>query len=203
MNRHRYGLAHGLPLDIFQFLSGYKQPGISPRQKSTKALIVANELLLRVESRAMVDLFFFQNITAICPHLNNSLMTPLSSRTFCRLRHFDRGEQPCSDCLGLKKCKWCETEYEIELEQSQWGTTLVITAWKNLGPCSSPSDPKLRSQAVFPGTPWLDEDVPPRATRGSLRSAFSAVEKTPWYIRFDMDKSEVCQFYDGYRLIEP
>ena len=146
MNGHRYGLSHGIPLEVLS--RNYKETiDGSTLHTSILARIVADELLLRVRYRFVslserelkaVRMHFFD----VCPHLSayheGNALTRLVR---CRLSHEDT-RHFCSSCCVQRDCSCCATSFSLELEDSSDGGVLfIVTVWKNLGFGRTPFDP--------------------------------------------------------------
>ncbi|KAI9880202.1 MAG: hypothetical protein M1830_004788 [Pleopsidium flavum] len=147
MNAQRSGPSHGIPLDALRHVWSRKNSNLKvwlePR-------IVADELLLRARSRVLMHFerefkHVKKYILKICPHLtahdDDNLLAHLIT---CRLSHLDN--RPCLFCDGLRQCRSCPTEFQVEIEDlGEAGVAVLVTAWNNLGSGRSPSDPKWRA----------------------------------------------------------
>ena len=179
MNRYLLGSEHGEPLDIFS------EPSPSPFHRtycpspkrwgriSTEACIVANELYVRCQHRFEIPSsknFEYIPRHDICPHIKSldpeHLMAPIIK---CLLSH--RNTASCENCKGLRQCRSCTTEFEIQI--SPLGPTdhvLETTYWKNFGAGRSPDDPKW-TQHEFRLSPDLQAA---KFSPGSVRTAFES-----------------------------
>ena len=89
----------------------------------------------------------------------------------CKMEHVSKNQSPCPECTGLKQCRYCPTELQIDFEvfESRW-IALVVTKWLPLGTGMSPPDRKWHChlrRAIF--YPPLE---PFTFIAGSIQSAF-------------------------------
>lgn len=145
LNCHLFGSEHGERLDIFSksFHKGSIQDGWG--YVSTEARIVANELYMRCKHRIEIlsskDFGYIERY-AICPHICSldpeNLMAPIIK---CLLSH--RNTASCEKCIGLRQCRSCTTEFEIQISRFKaTGHVLETTYWKKFGARRSADDPK-------------------------------------------------------------
>jgi hypothetical protein len=98
-------------------------------------------------------------------HRSQDVSTGFGGLLTCKLRHY---KQPhCGHCSGLKQCRYCPTEYEIDTMDMQGKFTIVVTAWQDLGSGLTPRDPMVISHFSFK---TLDEGM--RFKAGSVKPAF-------------------------------
>ncbi|KAF7504095.1 hypothetical protein GJ744_002860 [Endocarpon pusillum] len=151
MNQHRLERPYTNHLETisFNFSNTYKGYTL---QAALRYEIVAGQLLLRF-SQELGLLIPTNNrsiqvlLRYICPHLQWLDGDPSLRDTIkCRLSHFSNST--CSGCSMLKCCRECSTWFLVaarELDSSK--TELLIEAWKYLGGCEKPYDPKWHKQA--------------------------------------------------------
>lgn len=180
MNRHRFGLSHGMSLDHMHLPPSQSMlhGGYHP---SSEARIVADELILRLKygvlmQRSSTSAYFnFQKMWMLCPHINTfhgDRKRQMMDLIECQLRHRDTG--PCENCSGLWQCHACPTEYEIKVcRAGAAGHILEATTWRNLGSGRTHNDPKWQQQLGH------DDNNPYRwrafaFNPGSIRSAFES-----------------------------
>jgi len=151
MNAHRYGPKHGILLDALSHVWRYSH-GESTTQVFISARIAFDELILRVRFRIpMVFNKLLEDIrwndVEICPHLCATAHNArLQNLLICNLSHGSNSK--CSSCTIPKHCHWCATEYLLETHSFRdKGLVVVVTAWKNLGMCRTPLDPKWQGHA--------------------------------------------------------
>ncbi len=173
MNQYRFGRPYTNHLEnlSFNFSNIYKDCTL---QGALRCEIVAGQLLLRfsqkLEFPVPTNIRSIQTLLReICPHLHWFGGDPnfLSDAIKCRLSHVSNSS--CSGCSMLKCCRKCSTWFLVgarELEGSK--TELLIEAWKYLGSCETPYDPKWRKQAE----PWCSEPIlnPPITTAAQWAS---------------------------------
>ena len=151
MNQYRFGRPYTGYLETltFNFSRSYKDCTL---QGDLRCEIVAGQLLLRFSQK--LGLLIPTNIRSIqalvrqiCPHLRWLGGDPtLLDTAKCRLSHLSNSS--CSGCSMLKCCRECSTWFLVgarELDGSK--TELLIEAWKYLGSCETPYDPRWRKQA--------------------------------------------------------
>ncbi len=197
MNAHRFGPRHGIPLDVLfhVYTTSRKDDAL---QVWLKPRIVADELLLRAQSRVLLRYDRdFKHVKAyvlkICPHLsahrNDNLLLHLIA---CRLSHLDN--RPCLYCGGLKQCRYCPTEFQVEIEDfGEAGVAILVTVWNNLGCGRSPSDPKWRAH-VHDYHNNLITAMPFQYEPGSIQTAFEQKEDVT---------SGFCYYKEALRISSP
>ena len=144
MNRHLFGSEHGEGLDIFSEPSRKDSFQGGWGRISTEACIVANDLYVRCQYRVAIPSEDFRYIrpVVICPHISwldpENSMAPIIKCLFSH-RITASGEK----CKGLRQCRSCITEFEIQISQFKATShVLEITFWKNLGAGRNPDDLK-------------------------------------------------------------
>lgn len=182
MNRHRFGLNHGMSLDHMHIPTSKSMlhGGYYP---SSDARIVADELILRfkygvlVQSSSISAYLNDHKFWILCPHINTfygNQKRQMIDLIECQLQHRDTG--PCENCSGLRQCHACPTEYEIKVYRAgATGHVLEVTTWRSLGSGRTPNDPKWQQQLEH------DKNTPYRSCAfafkpGSIRSAFESQE---------------------------
>ena len=177
MKQHRLGLDSGPHVDHLSNTKTYYM-GRCTYQASIKARIVFDNFLLRIQDRVLIPpgqvlgepsaLF-----TDLCPHLKSFG----SGDGRCRLRHI-HDQQRCSRCSGLKQCRYCPTEFQIDHKNfGKRGIVVYITRWMDFGAGLTAFDPKWQShvKAKISGTRKYKEfEFAP----GSIRSAFELQERS-------------------------
>lgn len=151
MNQYRSGRSYTKHLEALSFKFSRISRN-STLEGSIWGEIVAGQLLLRFTQRfCMLPEHSIRDIQtglhSICPHLewlgkDKALWETIK----CGLSHANKS--PCTGCGMLKSCRECSTWFLTgvrELEGSK--TELLIEAWKYLGSCETPFDPKWRKHA--------------------------------------------------------
>lgn len=142
-------------------------------QVFVSARIAFDELILRVRFR--IPMIFNKRLedirwddVEVCPHLIATAHNArLQNLLLCNLSHIDSSKCPC--CTIPKHCHWCATEYLLEAHSfKDLGHVVVVTAWKNLGTCRTPFDPKWQEHA---GSTLLPTDDTQNELKG-IRDSF-------------------------------
>jgi hypothetical protein len=115
----------------------------------------------------------------LCPHLTSTGYTKYPGRLdrllLCRATHPHCCE--CGVCCGVKACKDCPTEFQIDtkLLPEEDKMALVITTWRDFGKAQSPFEPEWEHQTHE----MLNKVHPcPRFYLGEIKAS---------YERFDFD----------------
>ena len=174
MNRHHFGSEHGEPLDIFSKLSHKDSSQDCWWKIFAEAAIVANEFYVRFQYRVAIPSskdFGCIELYAICPHIHSlDSKNPMAPIIKCLLNH--RNTASCEKCKGLRQCRFCTTEFEVQISQCRaTGHVLEITSWKNFGAGRSPDDPKWAQHVRSPRIPCLHAA---KFSPGSIKSAFES-----------------------------
>lgn len=175
MKQHRLGLNSNPHVDHLSTTKTYYM-GRYTYQASIKARIVFDNFLLRIQDRVLIPpgqvleepsaLF-----TDLCPHLKSFG----SGDCRCRLRHL-HDQQPCSGCNGLKQCRYCPTEFQIDHKNfGKRGIVVYITRWMDFGAGLTASDPKWQSH-VKGNLPGMGKYKEMEFAPGSIQSAFELQE---------------------------
>ena len=139
-----YAVVHMYPLG--------KEHPTSVMNASARPCIVDGEMLFRIQCRVFVHAGapFPDLVTwSACAHQGLYVrddhvgLTPLAEMLTCRIGHLATSEGACARCEGLRQCRACDTEYRMD--HKVWpgeGTSLVVTAWLNVGSGRSLADPK-------------------------------------------------------------
>lgn len=154
MNRHFYGLDHGLPLHKIESScrDGFREYKNSGRE-SLKARIIDDRLLLLTTwtmtgrdarlLRAYIDSLGIRLCRHMAIHANNHIPKQLPELDIQRAipGYF----APCSASLG--SCPVCLTDYDIDIHWNQKKKRFFILTYcyRDLGQCRSPSDWSWRS----------------------------------------------------------
>lgn len=180
MKQHRLGLNSGLHLDYLSTLETDNWSLPYTHQKSMKARIVSNSFLVRIQDRLLIPaeevvktipIYYLR----LCRHLSSfSKDDRLSKLLRCRLDH-SHDQHPCSTCNGLKQCRYCPTEFQIDHKSfGKQGMVIFITRWLNFGAGLTPSDPNWKSHAFdVRGTGVYQNH---EFDEGSIQSAFELKE---------------------------
>jgi len=175
MSAYRYGPAHGILLDAFSHVWRHSQDEFT-MQVFVSAQIAFHELILRVRFRIpMISNKSLRDIrwddVEICPHLIATAHNArLQNLLLCNLSHGNNSKCPC--CTIPKRCLWCATEYLLETHSfKDLGLIVVVTAWKNMGSCRTPFDPKWQEHA---GGTLLPRDNTQDESKG-IRDLFEMV----------------------------
>jgi hypothetical protein len=151
MNEHRLGRSYTRNLEALSF-NFFRTRHDSDLEGTIWGEIEAGQLLLRFNQRLRLLAsgnikLIHRRLRPICPHLewghgDKTLWEAIN----CRLSHANN--LPCAECRMPKCCRECSTWFYAgvrELEDSE--TEFRIEAWKFLGACETPYDPKWRRQA--------------------------------------------------------
>lgn len=180
MKQHRLGLnsSRHVHHQSNTVTHGWRQP--YAYQISMKARIVSNNFLVRAQDWLLIPTgevvkslpSYFTNI---CPHLTSLWRNDsLSKMLLCRLGHL-HDHHTCPKCSGLKQCRYCPTEYQIDHKSfGKQGIVIFITRWLDLGAGSTHLDPKWQIH-VWKAAPTGSPDVFVFAA-GSIQSAFELQE---------------------------
>lgn len=137
------------------------------------ARIAFDELILQVRFR--IPMIFNKRLedirwdeVEVCPRLIATAHNArLQNLLLCNLSHKSSSKCPC--CTIPKRCHWCATEYLLEAHSfKDLGLVVVVTAWKNLGTCRTPFDPKWQEHA---GSTLLPTDDTQNELKG-IRDSF-------------------------------
>jgi hypothetical protein len=135
--------------------------------------IFAGELLIRFTQRLRLLVpgnteLMRQHLRPICPHLEWFCRDQRLWETIdCQLTHANNS--PCAACGMRKSRRECSTCFQVSIRELDDSKTEVrVEAWKYLGPCETPYDPKWRNQAEprctkplgtsITATQWASED---------------------------------------------
>ena len=114
--------------------------------------IVAGELVVRFDQRLRLLVpsnieLVRRRLRPVCLHLDWLCGDQTLWETIdCGLSH--ARNSPCTECSMRKPCRECSTWLQVgvqKLKESE--TELQVKAWKYLGTCETPYDPKWRKQA--------------------------------------------------------
>jgi hypothetical protein len=170
MKLHKLGATNTTWLNCLCFSNWY----FNQTYHDCYARIVDGNLLVKVEYRMLLHhgQSFRQarhNLPHLCPHFRRYYEDVYSCQFQYRVCH------GCAECVGLTRCRVCGTEITVANSSSDWmpnGRAIHVTAWKNLGPCDTPVDPRWRTQVKSPYTILLTERPVLLWRRGSIRKAF-------------------------------
>ena len=144
MNRHLLGPEHGEGLAFFSTSACRDSFRDGRCSASTEAVIVANELYMRCQTRTAIPNskdFKYIQWQSICPHITIYNPRPMKPIIKCLLSHRNTGS--CEKCQALRQCRYCNTEFKIQISRfGSDGHILEITYWKNFGAGRSDGDPK-------------------------------------------------------------
>ena len=153
MRAYRYGPQYGIPLGALTHISTQsRQRSASQVFVSARIAPASGELILRIRYRILMqsemhlkDLQWYR--VYICPHLIGVRHhSRLSALLRCKMSHVN--DRKCPVCSVLIQCHHCATECLVETEDfGDLGLIVMITAWKNLGSCKTPTDRMWRDQA--------------------------------------------------------
>lgn len=178
MNRHRFGVRHGVSLDVFNQTRD-AWAGAYRGRLSTDARIVADELYLRWKYRLVVPIpnGIIRPVPFLdfCLHTSPDLDDEAKRVRDCILALRDRRVRSEDRKILIGHCNYCLTEYEICISSAgaMDGVLMEYTTWKNIGAGRDPEDPKWTMHTVH-GMSVEQLDLSP----GSIRSAFEAHEQT-------------------------
>lgn len=178
MKRHRLGLdisAHLHRLSITE--TGYRQK--HNYQFSMEARVISGELLVRAQHWMLIPAGHNIEMPRIdfaylCPHLESPVKEDYLWKLLrCTMDHLNSKEDSCPTCTGLKQCRFCLTEFQIDVKDfGTQGTAIVITRWLDLGIGETPTDPKWLSHFRYCGRGKKPEEWRFEFGAGSIKSAF-------------------------------
>ena len=183
MKRHRLGLDNNAHLQRLSMTETFYRPTHN-YQVSMEVRVESDELLVRAQHRLLIPTGHPIQMPKVgfahlCRHLQSPIRKDyLWKLLHCRMDHLNNEEHPCSRCTGLKQCRSCPTEFQIDVKdfQSQ-GIAIVITRWLDLGRGESPVDPKWGSHLWYSGKGLSPYEGRFEFAAGSLRSAFERQEQ--------------------------
>jgi hypothetical protein len=193
MKQHRLGLGAKDYLDqlaatLTEVRKGYTYHSV------TAARIVSSNLLVRTRHLFLfprsVQCFPRDKGTAICAHLVYDPKRPyccpdrLGALLQCRMRHWEDAKAcPLDICVGMKKCFYCHTEIEIDVNQSDSGVAVVVTAWREFGSGLAAEEIGLRSKwrnhSGLSVNLFDRQRQEAKFTAGSIRSRFERAKRSP------------------------
>jgi len=179
---------HRLGQDVSGYLGALsfaENDTLGPRTlKVFEARVISDEVIVRVQhwlfvaygqpvilpTKGLRRLPFGQ----VCGHLSPRIIQRFSHDLVrvlqCQIQHIDAQEPQCSECTGLRQCRFCPTEVRSDLKVFEGqGTALVITKWALCGAGLTPDDPKWRSHLRFK---YYDRVTPYDFKLGSISTAF-------------------------------
>ena len=152
--KHRLGLDVKADLSALAFKYFYRDHSYG--HSECEGHILDGEIVIRYHYQLFVsagDQFSDVRTWDPCPHQSfigyrkctstSSWVDPLAAMLNCRLHHLDDHQKKCEFCMGLKRCRFCDTEFRID--HKQWegkGLSMSFTAWVNFGCPRRPTDPK-------------------------------------------------------------
>lgn len=181
MKQHRLGLNSSIHVDHQSHTETYESGSPYGHQVSFNARIVSNTFLVRAQDRLLIPADEVVpslpiEFLAICPHLPDMWLyhDELSEALRCRLSHL-HDQHPCAKCDGLKQCRYCPTEYQIDQKSfGKRGNVIFITRWLDLGAGSTHLDPKWRSHVWEAASVGTDKAF--EFAAGSIRAVFELQE---------------------------
>lgn len=173
MKYHRLGLDNKVILSQLSRTVTKYYDGTS-HQQSLSSRIISNTFYLRTQHWLLLPpnlppelpkSYYFWNL---CWHMRtfHNSRSYLEEFLQCRLSHYEDGRL-CPTCSGLKQCKECLTEFQIDVKDLQnRGSAIVITEWQDFGEVLTPFDPKWRCH--FTNYPYVRTYFTP----GSIKDIF-------------------------------
>lgn len=173
MNRHRYGLGHGVPVENFYHPWTAKR-GRQSLDKSyfMRARIVNNELILCYQRRFRLlknsgrhPINLVQDRFGDVPLLPN-WPSSIERELFNRLLHYVYPNTRS----GFEGCRDSATEFHVEMfdEAGSPFRDVIVSVWKNLGSGKAPPDSTWEVHSSSTGSTDF--------VRGSIRAAFESKE---------------------------
>ncbi|TAQ89620.1 hypothetical protein B7494_g2052 [Chlorociboria aeruginascens] len=113
----------------------------------------------------------------VCCHLQNwqDGRKCLTKYMRCRLNHIGEENGACKLCMGLKQCRKCLTEYQVDILSParvvDRACTILITVWQRFGEVRSPLDPEWQRHFAK----LADDQL--KFERGSIKEAFADVRE--------------------------
>ncbi len=185
MKHHLLGEDHGLPVSTLSYAEVHhaskRYRSCSNYQFTLQAKIVAGEVLVGTTyqfarpSRYTLHVFspcahlkFFADCFRSSSRLDNG--TPATSAA-CGLIHIKSWGSQCSPSyVGLRRCRFCATEYDISEDPEESGANIWIQVWQNLGSGYSPAEPKWAYATQLSHD--RDNKEPLKFELGSIRTAY-------------------------------
>lgn len=184
MKHHLLGEDHGLPVSTLSYAENHhasKRYRSCPSYQFTmQAKIVAGEVLVRttyqlaLPSRDAVHMFspcahlnFYTDCFRSSSRLDKGMLSTFPACGF----HMKTWGSPCSPSyIGLRRCQYCATEYDISDDPVEGRASIRIQVWQNLGSGHSPAEPKW---ACATQSSWkLHNKEPLKLGLGSIRTAY-------------------------------
>lgn len=174
MNQYRFQRSYTTTLEALSFSSSTPIDFCLPRGTALRdhvwevtiwCEIAAGQLILRFDQKLRLPALSnteLMDITGkllrpVCHHTGYHFIKPdeqhLWETVECALSHGHN--PPCADCSMRKRCRECSTWFQVGVQELKGsGTEVWIQAWKYLGTCEIPYDPKWRKQAKR----WFEDD---------------------------------------------
>lgn len=173
MNRHRYGLSHGIPVESFYHPWSTKSEQQSlDKSYFMRARIVNDEFILCYRRRFRLrknsgryPIDFIQDRFGDVPLLPN-WPSSIDTVSFDRLLHYVYPNTRS----GFEGCRNSATEFHVEIldEAGSPFRDVIVSVWKNLGSGKAPPDSTWEAHSSGVGATNF--------VRGSIRAAFESKE---------------------------
>ena len=147
IKQHIHGGSRGIPIDALSYTGVSARYGI---EFSTRAKIIDGEIIMKTINLVTYPTSELDLEVLLCVHLHMvrsacrpvGYVCPFRTLVSCRFSHSSEGgNNYCSHCEPrVRRCSWCETEYEFTTMQTQSGWQVFYEAWQNFGSCQEPED---------------------------------------------------------------
>lgn len=211
-NRHRYGSSYGTPeyTCILNPVEVSYVPHLNGKARGyfKHGRIVNNELIMLFQRQFVFwrlseayqsghlekSLLQMEKII-LCPHITGDENEHLILNVVkCRFSH--EGCKPCESCAGPRQCRYCWTEFQIDVSIKAGARGLYnvwVTSWRCFGSGRTPHDQKWDRQLICPPAPFYSNNDLSRVEfePGSFRASFGSQKLGFWQRIFPIPRCKV------------